>query len=82
MMNGFWGVASTLFGNSSVQLPPLTNVTQVPAPLLLKQAPTLLTNLWLPMEAGYALNNEGMYHVAATTMMPGLYPTVPTCLQY
>ncbi|TID13223.1 hypothetical protein E2P81_ATG10077 [Venturia nashicola] len=69
LFNGFTGVVSSLFGNSSAGLPPLLNVTATPAPLLLKQAPTLLTNHWLPMEAGYALNNDGMYHVAANTMM-------------
>lgn len=71
MINGIMGVAGTLFGNSSAQLPPPVNFTEVPGPLLLKQAPSLLTNHWLPMEAGYALNNEGMYHVAANTMMKG-----------
>jgi hypothetical protein len=76
MMNGVWGVANTFWGNNAVQLPALLNVTQVPAPLLLKQAPTLLTNHWLPLEAGYALNSEGMYHVAANTMMKGLAPNI------
>lgn len=72
LINGVRGIASSLMGNGTIQIPPLVNVTETPAPLLLSQAPILLTTPWLPMEAGYALNNDGMYHVAANTMMKGL----------
>lgn len=72
MMNGAWGIANSFWGNNAIALPSPVNYTETPGPLLLKQAPDLLTNHWLPLEAGYALNSEGMYHVAASTLMPGL----------
>jgi hypothetical protein len=68
---GIYGVASVFMGNNVLELPSPVNATLVPAPLLLKEAPLLLANRWLPLEAGYALNSEGMYHVAANTMMKG-----------
>lgn len=52
----------------SIQIPVQLNPVITPAPLLLKDAKTLLTNPYLPMEAGYALNSEGMYHVAGGFM--------------
>lgn len=47
------------------------NPTELPHPLLLKDAHLLLSNDYLPFEAGYALNLDGMYHVAASTYMRG-----------
>lgn len=41
-------------------------------PLVLKEAKVLLTNPYLPMEAGWALNSDGMYHVAGHTYMKGV----------
>jgi hypothetical protein len=54
----------------SVILPNITlNPIITPAPLLLKDARTLLTNKYLPMEAGYALNTDGMWNVAGEAYM-------------
>jgi hypothetical protein len=39
-------------------------------PLLLNDANALLKNEYLPFESGYAINEDGMYHVAASTFMP------------
>jgi hypothetical protein len=52
-----------------IQPPAYMNPLTGPRPLLLKDARTLLTNPYLPLEAGYALNSEGMYHVAGHTYM-------------
>jgi hypothetical protein len=45
----------------------------LPAPygLSLKDASLLLTNDYLPLEAGVAFTADGMIHVAASTYMPG-----------
>jgi hypothetical protein len=51
-------------------LPNVTlNPILTPAPLLLKDAKTLLTNKYLPLEAGYALNSDGMWNVAGEAYM-------------
>jgi hypothetical protein len=55
----------------SIQLPNVTlNPILTPAPLLLKDARTLLTNPYLPLEAGYSLNTDGMWNVAGEAYMP------------
>ncbi|KUJ14149.1 uncharacterized protein LY89DRAFT_686673 [Mollisia scopiformis] len=41
-----------------------------PFPLLVSEAKLLLTNPYPPTETGYAVNSEGMHHIAATTYMP------------
>ncbi len=41
-----------------------------PKPLLLKDASSLLTHDYLPLETGYAINLEGMHHIASSTWMP------------
>jgi hypothetical protein len=46
--------------------------TKLPQALLLKDAPLLLAHEYLPLEAGYAVNSEGMHHVAASTYMHGV----------
>jgi hypothetical protein len=51
-------------------IPAVINPVMVPGPLLLKEARTLLTHPYLPFEAGYALNSDGMYHVAGTNHTP------------
>jgi hypothetical protein len=38
--------------------------------LLLSEAKLLLSHEYLPLESGYAINAEGMHHVAAATYMP------------
>lgn len=50
---------------------PSTKTTTTPpqGPLLVREAPLLLEHDYLPMEAGYALNSEGMWHIAASTYM-------------
>ncbi|KAF2427765.1 hypothetical protein EJ08DRAFT_662647 [Tothia fuscella] len=55
----------------SIQLPNVTlNPIITPAPLLLRDARTLLTNPYLPLEAGYSLNTDGMWNVAGEAYMP------------
>ena len=39
--------------------------------LLLKDARKLLQDDYLPVETGHGLTSDGMYHVAASTYMPG-----------
>lgn len=41
-------------------------------PLCLQDAKLLLENDYLPFEAGYAINADGMSHIAASTYMPGV----------
>jgi hypothetical protein len=53
-----------------VDVPLAMDPTKSPSSLLLRDAKLLLTNHYLPMETGFALNSEGMYHVAASTYMP------------
>jgi len=48
------------------------NPTQTPQPLDLKDAPLLLANEYLPMEAGFGTTNDGHRHVAASTYMRGV----------
>jgi hypothetical protein len=65
-----FGAVSLLFSQRmSLQLPATLNASITPAPLLLKDARSLLYTPYMPMEAGYALNSDGMYHVAASTYM-------------
>jgi hypothetical protein len=45
------------------------NPTQQAHPLQLKDASLLLTNEYLPFEAGHAVTPDGMHHVAASTYM-------------
>jgi hypothetical protein len=45
------------------------NFTTQLQPLLLKDAKVLLENEYLPFESGYAINRDGMYHIAASTFM-------------
>ncbi|KAF2664154.1 hypothetical protein BT63DRAFT_429685 [Microthyrium microscopicum] len=40
-------------------------------PILLRDANLLLSNDYLPFEAGYAVTSDGMHHVAAHTYMKG-----------
>jgi hypothetical protein len=51
--------------------PPENDITTRLEPLLLKDAKALLEHDYLPFEAGYAINADGMYHVAASTYMRG-----------
>jgi hypothetical protein len=44
--------------------------SHTPFPLLLSQAPLLLQEPYSSTETGYALNSEGMHHIAASTYMP------------
>jgi hypothetical protein len=53
-------------------VPGVIDPTIVAGPLTVKQAPLMLTNPYLPFEAGYALNSDGMHHVAASTYMPNI----------
>ncbi|TID24189.1 hypothetical protein E2P81_ATG02495 [Venturia nashicola] len=53
----------------NISIPAYQNPVTGIYPLVLKEAKTLLTNPYLPMEAGYALNSDGMYHVAGHTYM-------------
>lgn len=55
------------------QSPPTTSNPPF-GPLLLKEAPLLLQHDYLPMEAGYALNSDGMWHIAASTCTFALTP--------
>jgi hypothetical protein len=41
-------------------------------PLMLRDAPILLTHPYLPFEAGCAYTTDGMCHVAASTYMLGV----------
>jgi hypothetical protein len=54
-------------------VPPLSDYspTELPQALLLQDAPLLLENEYLPLEAGYAVAPDGMHHVAASTYMRG-----------
>jgi membrane protein YqaA with SNARE-associated domain len=54
---------------SAISIPAYASPLTGPNPLLLKEAKSLLTNPYMPFEAGFALNNEGMYHVAGHTYM-------------
>jgi len=40
-------------------------------PLCLKDVRLLIENDYLPLEAGFATNADGMFHVAASTYMKG-----------
>ncbi|KAF1985332.1 hypothetical protein K402DRAFT_455291 [Aulographum hederae CBS 113979] len=55
-------------------IPAAVNPLVTPGPLLLNNTQVLLspTDPYLPLEAGWALNADGMYHVAATTFMPSV----------
>jgi hypothetical protein len=55
-----------------IEVPKWADATKVPGPLLLKETHLLLTNHYLPMEMGCALNSDGMYHIAASTFMPNV----------
>jgi len=50
---------------------PKTDPTTVAEPLCLRDAKLLLEHEYLPLEAGHAINADGMYHVAASTYMKG-----------
>ncbi|KAL3456925.1 hypothetical protein BJX64DRAFT_280974 [Aspergillus heterothallicus] len=54
-------------------VPPLSDYspTELPQALLLQDAPLLLENEYLPLEAGYAVAPDGLHHVAASTYMRG-----------
>jgi hypothetical protein len=65
----FDAIRSLCIQNMAVHLPVLLNASLTPAPLLLQDVRSLLHTPYIPMEAGYALNSDGMYHVAATTYM-------------
>jgi hypothetical protein len=54
---------------NALQFPIPLNASITPSPLLLQDAPSLLSTPYMPMESGYALNSDGMYHVAASTYM-------------
>lgn len=56
----------------SISIPAYQNPVTNIFPPVLKEAKVLLTNPYLPMEAGYAMNSDGMYHVAGHTYMPGV----------
>jgi hypothetical protein len=49
---------------------PKSDPTTQALPLLLSEAKLLLSHEYLPLESGYAINKEGMHHIAASTYMP------------
>jgi hypothetical protein len=49
----------------------MTSQTPLPNGLLLTDAKLLLSNPYLPLEAGISLTPDGMHHIAASTYMPG-----------
>jgi hypothetical protein len=55
-----------------VAVPAYVDPTSAPSPLLLRETSLLLSHPELPLENGYALNSDGMYHVACSTPMPGV----------
>lgn len=54
---------------SVITIPAYASPFTGPNPLLMKDAKGVLTSPYLPMEAGYALNSEEVYHVAGHTYM-------------
>jgi hypothetical protein len=46
--------------------------TKSPLPIRLSDAPVLLRHDYLPLEAGYGLTDDNMYHIAASTYMPNV----------
>ncbi|KAF2434214.1 hypothetical protein EJ08DRAFT_496272 [Tothia fuscella] len=59
-----------------VDLPPYIDATKYPGGLLLSDADLLLINHYLPLEAGYCLNSEGMYYVSTSVVMPRVTGTM------
>jgi hypothetical protein len=53
-------------------VPTYVDPRNTPAPLVLREAHLLLSNPTLPLEDGYAINSDGMYHIAAQTYMKGV----------
>ncbi|KAJ9647978.1 hypothetical protein H2201_001346 [Coniosporium apollinis] len=50
---------------------PTSSFATTPEPLLLKDVKLLLEHDYLPFEVGYAINADGMHHIAASTYMKG-----------